>query len=135
PSLDPNALPIAGATTSLIGACKSDLAAGRALSPTSLKISGLDANCNRAAGYSIFDLPKAFERTADANGAAGASITGSLNTNYSVDGGLAKADYNINPKNTINGKYFIGTHTGLVVNNQTITQDYWRPTDYARVQF
>src|SRR5438093_3029630 len=54
PSLDPNALPIAGATTSLIRACNTVKAAGTPLSPTSLKISGLDANCARTTGYSIF---------------------------------------------------------------------------------
>jgi opacity protein-like surface antigen len=135
PSLDANALPIAGSTTSLIAACKTDVAAGRALSPTSLKIAGLSANCTRASGYSIFDLPDAFERTPDANGAAGAVVTGSLNTNYSVDGGLTKIDYRISTKDSINGKYFYGTHTGLVVNSQTITQAYWRPTDTAVVQF
>ena len=63
---------------------------GAPLSPASLKISGLDANCNRTAGYSIFDLPPAFERAADSNGAAGANVSGSLNTEYNVDGGLAK---------------------------------------------
>jgi hypothetical protein len=52
-----------------------------------------------------------------------------------VDGGLAKVDLNINEKNTINGKYFFGKHTGLVVNSQTITQQFWRPTDEARVHF
>ena len=36
-------------------------------------------------GYSIFELPKAFERGVDANGAASASVSGSLNTNYEVD--------------------------------------------------
>src|SRR2546428_1613387 len=44
PSLDPNALAIAGATTSLIKACNTVRAAGTPLSATSLKVSGLDAN-------------------------------------------------------------------------------------------
>jgi len=135
PSLDPNAQPIAGNTTSLIGACRSQLAAGRALSPTSLKISGFDSNCNRTQGYSIFDLSSAFERVPDANGAAGAVVTGSLSTHYKVDGGLGKMDYQLSSKDTINGKYFEGKHTGLVINSQTITQPYWAPTDTATVQF
>jgi Carboxypeptidase regulatory-like domain len=135
PSLDPNALPIAGNTTSLLRACNTVKAAGTPLSPTSLKISGLDANCNRTTGYSIFDLPNAFERGRDSNGAAGGNISGSLNTEYSVDGGLAKVDINFSDKNTLNGKYYVGTHRGLVVNSQTITQPYWRPNDNAWVYF
>src|SRR5438034_1295161 len=135
PSLDPNALPIAGTTTSLVRACNTVRSAGTPLSATSLKVSGLDAHCNRTSGYSIFDLPSAFERAKDSGGAAGSSISGSLNTEYSVDGGLAKIDLHFGDKNTVNGKYYIGTHRGLVVNNQTITQPYWRPNDNAWVHF
>jgi len=135
PSMDLNALPIAGTTTSLVRACNTVRAAGTPLSATSLKVSGLDANCNRTSGYSIFDLPSAFERAKDSGGAAGSSISGSLNTEYSVDGGLAKIDLHFGDKNTVNGKYDIGTHRGLVVNNQTITQPYWRPNDNAWVHF
>src|SRR5215510_2518928 len=135
PSLDPNALAIAGATTSIIKACNTVRAAGTPLSATSLKIAGLDANCNRTSGYSIFELPSAFERGKDANGAAGANISGSLNTNYDVDGVLGKVDFHLGNKHTVNGKYYFGTHRGLVVNNQTITQPYWRPTDSAWVHF
>src|SRR4030095_4513128 len=127
--------PLRGATTSLIAACNSMRTAGTPLSPTSLKMSGLDANCNRTTGYSIFDLPSVFERVTDANGAASANVTGSLNTDDSVDGGLVKLDLHLGAKNTINGKYYIGTHRGLVVNSQTITQPYWRPTDDAWVHF
>jgi Carboxypeptidase regulatory-like domain/TonB dependent receptor len=134
PSLDPNAMLIAGNTTSLVQACNTVRNSGT-LSPTSLKISGLDASCNRTSGYSIFDLPSQFERAKDANGAAGANISGSLNTNYEVDGALGKVDFHIGNKHTVNGKYYFGTHRGLVVNNQTITQLYWRPSDNAKVHF
>src|SRR5262245_6663364 len=135
PSLDANALPIAGATASLVRACNTVKAAGTPLSTTSLKMSGLDGNCNRTSGYSIFELPPAFERAADSNGAAGANVSGSLNTNYEVDGALGKVDFHLGQKNTVNAKYYFGTHRGLVVNNQTITQAYWRPTDTAWVHF
>ena len=135
PSMDPRALPIAGTTTSIISACNTVRAAGTPLSPTSLKISGLDASCNRTSGYSIFDLPNVFARGVDVNGAASANISGSLNTEYNVDGGLAKIDLHPSEKQTLNGKYYIGTHRGLVVNNQTITQPYWRPNDNAWVHF
>src|SRR5262245_36310530 len=75
PSLDPNALPIAGATASLVQACNTVRAAGTPLSPTSLKMSGLDANCNRTSGYSIFDLSSSvYERAKDVNGASSANI-------------------------------------------------------------
>src|SRR5207244_2849885 len=65
----------------------------------------------------------------------GSEVTGNLNTDYSVDGYLGKIDYTLNEKHTFNAKYFFGTHTGLVVNNQTITQPYWRPSDKAQVDF
>src|SRR6185369_17870307 len=107
-----------------IRACNAVKAAGTPLSSTSLKVSGLDTNCNRTAGYSIFDLPSAFERVLDSNGAASANVSGSLNTNYKVDGALGKVDLHLGQKNTVNAKYYFGTHRGLVVNNQTITQSY-----------
>jgi len=134
PSMDANALPNGTTTTSIIKACQNVAAGSR--SANSLKMSGLDANCNRTSGYSIFDLdPASFARLRDANGAIGANVAANLNTQYSVKGGLGKLDYNINDKNIINGKYFYGTHDGLVVNSAAITQPYWRPTDSAWVQF
>jgi len=135
PSLAANSLPIAGNTTSLLAACNTVRTSGRPLSPSSLKVSGLDANCARTSGYSIFELPSAFERVTDSNGAAGANVSGSLNTEYNVDGGLGKVDLHFGDKNTVNVKQYIGTHRGLVVNNQTITQPYWRPSDNAWVHF
>ncbi len=117
--------------TTVATACSNVKAGGLTLSPTSLKMAGLDGNCARTSGYSIFDLaPTAFRRV---NG--GDEVTGNLNTNYSVDGYLGKVDYTLNDKNTINAKYFYGTHHGLVVNSATITQDYWRPTDRVQVDF
>ena len=133
PSLDPNALPINGNTTSVTKACLNVPAASRSV--TSLKMAGLDANCVRTSGYSIFDLGSSFARVRDSNGALGANVSGDLNTNYAVNGYMGKVDYNLNDKNTINAKYFLGNHTGLVVNSSTITQPYWRPTDTANVQF
>ena len=115
----------------MISACNAAIkAAGKTLSPTSLKISGLDANCARTSGYSIFDLDPAFF-----NRGAGNTVSANLPTEYSVKGGLAKVDYNINAKNLLNAKYFYGTHTGTVVNSQNITQPYWRPTDSAQIDF
>ncbi len=117
--------------TTVTAACNNVKSGGVALSPTSLKMAGLDANCARTSGYSIFDLsPTAFNRVG-----GGDEVTGNLNTEYSVDGYLAKIDYNISSKSTINAKYFFGTHAGTVVNSSTITQDYWRPTDKAQVDF
>jgi hypothetical protein len=115
-----------------ISACNTNATNGLGNSPTSLKMAGLNANCTRNAGYSIFDLGSAF---APVPGSTNGTVVGNLNTGYDVKGGMAKIDYNLNDKNTINGKYFNGTHQGLVVNSQTITQPYWRPTDYASVQF
>src|SRR5262249_13700606 len=92
-----------------ISACNAN---GANNSPTSLKMAGLNANCTRNSGYSIFDLGTAF---APVPGSPGV-VVGNLNTNYDVKGGMAKVDYNLNDKNTINAKYFNGTHEGLVVN-------------------
>ncbi len=86
------------------------------------------------AQFGIFDF-RPGHRFCSESGATNGNVVGNLNTNYDVKGGMAKIDYNLNDKNTINGKYFNGTHNGLVVNSQTITQPYWRPTDYASVQF
>jgi hypothetical protein len=117
-----------GVSNSVVDACNS-VKGLAALSPTSLKVSGLDSNCSPISGaYSIFNLDQDFARDAGGNGI---NVTASLDTQYSVDNGLGKVDFNINDKNTINGKYFVGTHRGLVVNSATITQPYWRPHDQA----
>ncbi len=63
------------------------------------------------------------------------NVSASLDTNYSEDDGLAKFDFQLNDKNTLNAKYFIGGHRGSVVNSQTISQPYWRPDDQAYTQF
>ena len=124
----------AGAAKSVVDACLVDKAAGT-LSATSLKVSGLDATCARTGGYSIFDLDTtSFLRDTTTPGSS-TNVSASLDTNYAVDDGLAKFDFQINDKNTLNAKYFIGGHRGAVVNSQTISQPYWRPDDQAYTQF
>ena len=114
-----------------MAACNS-VRATSVLSPTSLKIAGLDANCARTSGYSIFELdPNTFVR--DPNSPR--NINASLNTEFGVDNGLGKIDFHIGDKNTVNGKVFIGTDTGLVANSTTITQPFWRPTVNAWTLF
>jgi Carboxypeptidase regulatory-like domain/TonB dependent receptor len=118
----------------VVAACKNALAnVGAAnLSLTSLKMAGLDATCARTSGYSVFDLdPSTYVR----DSASPEQVFASLNTNYSVDNGLAKVDLHLGQKNTVNGKMFIGTHRGLVANSATIVQPYWRPTDQAWTLF
>ena len=100
-----------------IGACNSNITSGAGNSATSLKMAGLNANCTRNSGYSIFDLGSSFAAVPGTT-----QVVGNLNTGYAVYGGMGKIDYNLNDKNTINAKYFNGTHTGTVVNSQTITQ-------------
>ena len=130
----PTLTPGAGAKNSLVDACLVDKTAGT-LSATSLKVSGLDANCARTTGYSIFDLdPNSFLRDTTSP-ASSVNVSASLDTNYSVDDGLAKFDFQLNQKNNLNAKYFIGGHRGSVVNSQTITQPFWRPDDQAYTQF
>ena len=130
----PTLTPGAGAKNGLVDACLADKTAGT-LSATSLKVSGLDANCARTTGYSIFDLdPNSFLRDTTSP-ASSVNVSASLDTNYSVDDGLAKFDFQLNQKNNLNAKYFIGGHRGSVVNSQTITQPFWRPDDQAYTQF
>jgi len=118
---------------SVIAACQqvSGVLGPGNLSPTSLKIAGLDNTCTRTSGYSIFDLPDGFQRDATNS----ANVSGSLNTNFGVDNGLAKIDFHLNDKNSVNAKYFVGRDTGLVVNSATITQNYWRPQVQAWTDF
>ncbi len=121
-------------SNNVVAACKNALANVGAinLSPTSLKIAGLDATCARTSGYSVFDLdPSTYVR----DSTSPEQVSASLNTNYSVDNGLAKVDLHLGQKNTVNGKMFIGTHRGLVANSATIVQPYWRPTDQAWTLF
>jgi hypothetical protein len=131
-STDPSAA--GDLSNNVVAACLSALGhvGASALSSTSLKIAGLDNSCARTSGYSVFDLnPSTYVR--DASGPQ--NVFGSLNTNYSVDNGLAKVDLHLGEKNTVNGKMFIGTHRGLVANSATIIQPYWRPTDQAWTLF
>ncbi len=118
----------ADATNNIIAACQQVLANSK-LSSTSLKLSGLNPDCtqNTAPGaYSIFKLdPNIYARNGGA--ACPSCLAGSLNTNFNTDNGLAKADFHLNDKNTINGKMFIGHDSGLVANSATIMQPYWRP--------
>ena len=116
---------------SVITACNFVKTAGIPLSQTSLKIAGLDGNCARTSGYSIFDLPSVYAR----DSATPSNVAGSMDTNFHVENGLAKVDFHINDKNSINAKYFVGHDTGLVVNSTNITQLYWRPQVKAWTDF
>ncbi|MBZ5659322.1 MAG: TonB-dependent receptor [Acidobacteriia bacterium] len=120
----------------IIAACQSVLL-NSTLSPTSLKLAGLNPDCtvNTAPGaYSIFNLdPNIYARNGGA--ACPSCLAGSLNTNFSTDNGLAKVDYHLSDKNIINGKMFIGHDSGLVANSATIIQPYWRPSVQAYALF
>ena len=123
----------ADAVNNVVAACKQVLANSK-LSPTSLTLSGLNPNCtlNTAPGaYSIFNLnPSIYAPTA--NGGSGcpppSCLAASLNTDFNTDNGLAKIDFHLSDKNSINGKIFVGHDSGLVANSATIVQPYWRPT-------
>ncbi|MEQ1866129.1 MAG: carboxypeptidase regulatory-like domain-containing protein [Micropepsaceae bacterium] len=111
-------------------ACNAVKGSSSPLSPTSLKMAGLDSNCARTSGYSIFDLDPAYFARGTGN-----AVSANLPTNYKVKGMMGKLDFNLNEKNILNAKYFFGTHDGTVVNSQNITQPYWRPTDTADIHF
>jgi hypothetical protein len=86
-----------------------------ALSPVSLKLGGCSTPVVTGGvlttAATCTGLPF-FAANTNTNGAAGTSFISQLpNTNVS-DNGIAKIDYHINDKNTLNGLFLVGNYTG-----------------------
>ncbi|HKV37766.1 MAG TPA: TonB-dependent receptor, partial [Blastocatellia bacterium] len=103
-----------------IAACQA-VAASSVLSPTSLTMAGLDANCNRTTGPSIFqDSSPTSSQTVD------------FNTTVRSDNGLAKVDWHLNEKHSLTMRIFVGNSSGPQVNSVSIHQAQWRPNPFSR---
>ncbi len=108
----------------MIAGCQAVPAAGRA--PLSLQLAGLDASCNPLPNY-----PGLFPVVTTAN----ATIPNSLNNQNRIDSGIAKIDYHINDKNSLNGMYEISPGNGLLNDGPgTQTNNAWLTNQYARSQ-
>jgi Carboxypeptidase regulatory-like domain/TonB dependent receptor len=110
----------------LIGAC---LAAGAKLSPLSAQLAGLSATCTPLANF-----PGLFPAAAGAAGGPATLVT-SLNSNTVIHSGIAKVDYHLNAKNSIDASYFISPGNGIFVDNPTLqVATPWLTNQYARSQ-
>ncbi len=116
----PTMTPGVGVGKSVVDTCLS--IAPAALSPTSLKMAGLNPNCtpNTAPGaFTIF--PSNPSTNIDVN----------FPTTFRVDNGLAKVDFHSN-KSTLSARLFTGNNNGIAINSSNITQLYWAPAPYSR---
>jgi hypothetical protein len=110
----------------LVGAC---LAAGAKLAPLSAQLAGLSATCTPLGNF-----PGLFPAAGGAGGAPATLVT-SLNSTTTIHSGIAKVDYHLNAKNSIDASYFISPGSGLFVDNATLqVNNAWLTNQYARSQ-
>jgi hypothetical protein len=108
----------------MIASCLAVPAAGRA--PLSLQMAGLDASCTPLSNY-----PGLFPVVTSANSTTPNTLS---NTNR-IDSGIAKIDYHINDKHSLNGMYEISPGTGLLNDAPGgQTNNVWLTNQYARSQ-
>jgi hypothetical protein len=115
----------------LIGACLAALPAngGKGLAPLSAQLAGLSTSCTPLGNFPGF-FPVA-------PGAAGgpATLVTSLNSTTTIHSGIAKVDYHLNAKNSIDASYFISPGSGVFVDNATVQiANQWLTNQYARSQ-
>jgi hypothetical protein len=109
----------------LQGACLSALASGT-FAPVSAQLAGLSATCKPLSNY-----PGLFP----ANNNPTPVLNTSINTTNRIDSGMAKIDYHLNDKNSINGMYFISPGSGLLADNNLLQLNPSQLTiQYARAQ-
>ena len=108
----------------MIASCLAVPAAGRA--PLSLQMAGLDATCTPLPNY-----PGLFPAVTSAN----STIPNTLNNNNRIDSGIAKIDYHITDKHSLNGMYEISPGIGLLNDAPGgQTNNVWLTNQYARSQ-
>ena len=108
----------------MIASCLAVPAAGRA--PLSLQMAGLDASCNPLPNY-----PGLFPVVGSAN----STVPNTLNNTNRIDSGIAKIDYHINDRHSLNGMYEISPGTGLLNDAPGgQTNNVWLTNQYARSQ-
>ena len=115
---------IGPAANNMIDSCLAVPAAGRA--PLSLQLAGLNPDCSKAANY-----PGLFPVVNSAN----FTIPNNLTNTNRIDSGIAKIDYHLNDKNSLNGMYEISPGTGFL-NDQpgSQTNNIWLTNQHARSQ-
>jgi hypothetical protein len=110
---------------SLVGACNAARAAG-SVAPLSAQLAGLSATC-----APLSNFPGLFP----VNNGSSTTINTSLASVNTIDSGLVKVDFRLNPKNSFSGMYFISPGTGLLVDNPTLEiATPWLTNQYARSQ-
>ena len=140
PTTVPLPTPASGATcvalasgdcaNSLPDACNDLAAQGTPLSPLSLSLAGLNANCQRvSATAGVFPVNN------------GTAIAGNptaffpnLLSNNKEDNGLVKADYHLNDRNAFNGMYFIGQVDGTWNDAPSQLLPAWESVLHTRAQ-
>ncbi|HVB58909.1 MAG TPA: TonB-dependent receptor [Candidatus Acidoferrales bacterium] len=119
PTLNPGATVAQGG---VIAACNAVRTAGGApLSLTSLTVAGLNPDCTRSTGPTVFQ-----------NVSATSSYLQDLNTTIRSDNGLAKVDWHLTDKHSLTLRMFIGNSSGPQVNSPSIQQPQWRPNPFSR---
>jgi hypothetical protein len=115
---------VGAAANNMIGACNAVPAAERA--PLSLELAGLSATCTPLANY-----PGLFP----AVGSSAGTIPNALNNTNIIDSGIAKIDYHISDKHSLNGMYEISPGRGLLNDAPgSQTNNIWLTNQYARSQ-
>jgi hypothetical protein len=111
--------------TGLRGACLTALAAG-GVAPLSAQLAGLSTTCVPLSNY-----PGLFPVNANPTD----TLNTSINSSNRIDSGMAKIDYHLNDKHSINGMYFISPGNGILSDNTLVQLTPAQLTvQYARAQ-
>ena len=124
------------ASNHFILACDGIREAGGTLSPQSLALVGLNANCspgstypNATNGVSWF-VPHGGSDHGMGPGLPDTSYFSNLQSEVVTTGGVAKADYALNDKNTVSGFFFLGNGDNIYSADKT--NPIWRTNVLAR---
>jgi hypothetical protein len=110
-------------SSGLIGACLNAVTAGH-LAPLSAQLAGLSTSCTPLGNYPGF-FPTAGSST----------ILTDLQTTNTIHSGVAKIDYHINNKNSLDASYFISPGSGVFVDDPPHEiAPQWLTDQYARSQ-
>jgi hypothetical protein len=115
---------IGPAANNLIDSCLAVPAGGRA--PLSLQLAGLNPDCSKAGNY-----PGLFPVVNSSN----FTLPNALNNTNRIDSGIAKIDYHLSNKHSLNAMYEISPGSGLLNDGPgTQTNNIWLSDQYARSQ-
>src|SRR2546426_4876502 len=116
---------VGSATQNLIGACNAVRATGP-VTALSAQLAGFSTTCAPLSNFpGLFPL----------NPGPTTAVNTSLASTNRINSGLAKVDYHINDKHSINGMYFISPGEGVFVDNPTLeVAGPWLTNQYARSQ-